>query len=324
MGPVTQKVDGNDKPYLDNNIFALKLGHWDAGEGHDELCRKVAGMFSYIPVEVPGDQFRKEGSEKALVNLINPITVLFANTIGQGLDSYLIRQFYKATAGEGIQCLLKQDVGIDPLHALDIAWLMYNSARPHMASMGNDPMGQYLSGGKLPFPLGTEVGDLSGQVVEWGKEYGVNTFWNSFLLEMISDFTDSYNEIKNQDPSKAVDFGMRFAHRNRWLVGFTEDETYNLSQYGSQLARLDRLFREQFPQDRSSPQSVYLCPHIVDESTELSNLPSLLVASYRALKEEYSERGLLDDSNFELSQEVCTQADACRNLERRACYDLRG
>jgi len=324
MGPITQKSDENGRPYLLNNIPELKFGHWKAGEGHQELSRRVAEMFSYIPITAPGDDFRKEGSEKALVNLINPITILFSNTIGEALGSYLIRQFYKSALNEGIQCLSAEGVKVKPLHVLDLAWKMYNSARPHMASMGNDPMNQYKSKKGLSFPLGTEVDGLSGQVVEWGNQHGINTFWNEFLFEMLSDFTDSYNAIKEQDSVEAVDFGMRFAYRNRWIAGFTKNETYNLGQFGPLLIGLDESLKVEFPQDTSSAQAVYLCPHVVDQDTKLSNLPHLLVASYRALKEEYYDQGLLDDSSFELTQEVCTEAEACENLERRACYDLRG
>ncbi len=323
MGPITPKEDENGRPYLLNNIPELKFGHWEAGRGHQELSRRVAEMFSYIPITTPGDKFRQEGSEKALVNLINPITILFANTIGEALGSYLIRQFYKSAVNEGIQCLSGEGVNVNPVHVLDVAWGMYNSARPHMASMGNDPMNQYKTKKGLSFPLATEVDGLSGQVMEWGNQHGINTFWNSFLFEMLSDFTESYNAIKDQDLIKAVEFGVRFAYRNRWLVGFTENETYKLGKYGPNLKNLDKSLREEFTQDTSSPQSVYLCPHVVDQNTGLSNLPTLLVASYRALKEEYQERGLLDDSSFVLTQEVCNQADVCKALQRRACYEYK-
>jgi ketopantoate reductase len=324
MGPITPKSDENGRPYLLNNIPELKFGHWEAGEGHQELSRRVAEMFSYIPITTPGDDFREEGSEKALVNLINPITILFANTIGEALGSYLIRQFYKSAVNEGIECLSGEGVNVNPVQVLDLAWKMYNSARPHMASMGNDPMNQYRTKEGLFYPLATEVDGLSGHVMGWGKEHGINTFWNSFLFEMLSDFTDSYNAIKDQDPIKAVEFGVRFAYRNRWIAGFTENETYNLGKFGPNLEDLDKSLREKFEEDTSSPQSVYLCPHVVFEDTKLKNLPALLVASYRALKEEYHSQRLLADMGFELSQGVCNQADACKGLERRACYNLRG
>ena len=302
-----------DSRTLINGIMDTCFGHWNADSDYDaQLSESVANLFHYMPAHSIGNQYRHASAAKSLCNLINSPAVLFACTIGEAMSANFINKLYCARINEGIDIFRRQGVELATKDILDNSYIMFNTTREHMPSMGRDPFVIYQQGQDFPFPLDTEIIDMDGQLVQWAEDKG-DVYWNSFCFDLVEDFCRSVNELKTKGlHDKAVEFGIRFVTRNRHIVGL---EPYVLHRHARDFpvaSRAQQEVRERFEGDDTAiGQAVYLCGAAGKAGTTLPDLSDLLVSSYRDLKSTYFP----DNCAFSLTQSTCSRARACSGGE---------
>ncbi|MBT3813865.1 hypothetical protein HOE37_05775 [Candidatus Woesearchaeota archaeon] len=313
LGPCT--YDKDDPTILNNNIHDLVFGHWNAEnhEGHEEATTTVVEAYTHLPTKSGGNNFKGTSISKALVNLINPISILFANSIGEALESSLISNLYLSCFEEGLAVFKDQGITLEPRNTLDSSLFMYDAARPHMPSMGRDTFVAIQGGEDYQFPLETETIDLSGQIAVLGKEAGITTYWNSLCADLVDDFCKSFNEIKEQGGSDiAAEFAVRFVTRNRHIAGLDPYQLHNRARDFDVVEDLQEGVKKRFAEvDTNLPKAVYLCPSLASPNTSLPNLSQSLINSYQQLKLGYSQHLSQSNVQFDLQIAECPNTEVC-------------
>lgn len=321
MGPVTYLSPG----YLENGIFKINFGNWDAkqiGTGEiEKTASQICGMFDLLYGEVHLDDFVTISASKVLANLINSNAVIFGSNCGEAINSRFLHELYQAKANEGIIVFGAYGANIKSLPSLDTAYSMFDTTRPHIPSMGRDPLVFYQGGESFPFPLNTEIGDMDGQIVQFGDDLKIGTYWNSWCTDIINDFCKSVNEIRqSKGHDTAAEFGLRFIARNRHVAGV---EPYILDRwYGHEFPVLkdyEQHVKEKFQAEDTNinkknghalrKQAVYLCGHLAYQNKNSLSLSALIIAGYRDLKRQYQD--LLSDPLFKLREELCQRRTYC-------------
>ena len=314
LGPCTSLPKGG----LDNQIFNSLLGHRDIDDPrHVKLSQRVAEMFGYIPVNaVPVNVMREVGGLKASANLFNAAAYLFGCNFEEGIGNVAIRDMFRSSIHESARILREHGIDIGPRKIDRVTSGMFDSLRGHIASMGNEHLGQIRVNGQSPFMLATEVDDLQGDVVAWGKKLDLPTFWNSFAYDLITDSVNTYNLLRLDDGSdKAIEFIARSIARNRHIVGLDPYAVHRNAGHDYLCVSESRIADDFSDVDLACDRFLHTCARYTDAN---KGLVPLMTASYASLKTEYAGELGLDYKPFNLSQSECSRS--CNNL--RACYQI--
>lgn len=203
-----------------HTINRYSLGCWGKDQSDQEFLKglkEIKENFSQetIPAEIClGDYYKINSAHKAIANTLNSICFLFSARVEEILDHEPLRKFTEDKNYETIR-IARDNMGLD----LDVeetkknSFRMYEALRPHYPSMAVDAFRSFFNPRRK---LDTEIKHLDRQFINYSKQ---GAFLNTLCTELVEDFTQAFNEIRDKSYRRAVMFGLRFMTRNRVVAG---------------------------------------------------------------------------------------------------------